>query len=99
MQWRWLAIILRKYLYQSSGLQVVDEIQSRFIDQAFASYRPATHRIGIVADAIPCDCHGAVAVGWGKAPAFMDLLESSGPRSQSDALAVPRSWQSAFHDY
>ena len=81
MQWRRLAIVLRKDLDQSSGLQVVDEIQSRLIDQAFASDRPTAHRIGIVADAISCDGHGALAAGWGKAPAFMDLLAPDIPKA------------------
>ena len=67
-------MIVGEYLDQPPRLQIVDEIQPRFIDQAFAGQRPAAHHIGIIAHPVAGDGDGAVAVWQRKAPALVYLL-------------------------
>ena len=81
VQRRELAILPGKYLHQSTCLQIVNEVQPRLVDKAFPGYRPATNCIGIVADAIACDGHGALAARRGKVPPFMYLLAPDEPKA------------------
>ncbi|MNL04758.1 hypothetical protein D3C87_1253350 [compost metagenome] len=74
VQRRGLAMRWWKQLHQPPRLQIVNEVQPRFVDQAFPGDGPAAHRIGIVADAVARDRHGTLAAGQGKTPAFMDLF-------------------------